>query len=132
MIVDPNDRSEDEVVCDFCASGKSPEWFTHVTPNPAETLAEAQAQDMVWFEDPEWVICSTCHRLILGEVENARDALFMRSMMQWKDVFLGRLGQNDVLEQVQASDIVRGMQDAFWAHYDGEWWPGIERRYPKP
>lgn len=52
--------------CDLCSADRYVSWVWE-TPNPASSLAEAEAQNLPWIEDPEWAVCDHCHEHIVND-----------------------------------------------------------------
>lgn len=51
------------VMCDLCSDLVDSCW-TYTTKNVASSAEDCVAGGGFWAEDPEWAVCSTCHRIL--------------------------------------------------------------------
>jgi hypothetical protein len=98
--------------CDLCTSETGALW-TWYTPNPASSLEEAKARDVPWFEDDGWLVCDTCHRLILA---GKRESVLDRALRTHQGMLMLSLNAEGVAQKIDAVAHINRVHAAFWDH----------------
>lgn len=102
---------ETTLFCDLCTSETGVLW-TWFTPNVVATLEEAKAQDVPWFQDEEWALCDTCHRLVLA---GKRESVFDRAMNTHKGMLLLHIVDGEA-QRIDPEPHIRQSHGAFWTY----------------
>lgn len=105
-------------VCDLCGSDQFVHWEWE-TPNPASSLEEARKLDVVWFEDPIWHLCDTCHRMVLANRPHAlleRGISLIEAAQKAEGVAFAAVMRDGVLHRLDINKQATDVHSAFWEH----------------